>query len=80
MFNPLTTNSPQDIETSQLSCNANQSTGFYMMGNILEKYEGNDYGRVCDFTNLQFLRVKEILLELGKFYKKSFTMSVRGRF
>ena len=32
--NPLTTNVPHHIETSQLICNANQLTGFYMMGNI----------------------------------------------
>ena len=33
-FNPLTTNVPHHIETSQLIWNANQLTGFYMMGNI----------------------------------------------
>ena len=32
--NPLTTNVPHHIETSQLISNANQLTGFYMMGNI----------------------------------------------
>ena len=32
--NPLTTNVPHHIETSQLICIANQLTGFYMMGNI----------------------------------------------
>ena len=32
-LNPLTTNLPHHIETSQLICNANQLTGFYMMGN-----------------------------------------------
>ena len=32
--NPLTTDVPQDIETSQLICNANQLTVFYMMGII----------------------------------------------
>ena len=32
--NSLTTNVPYHIETSQLICNANQLTGFYMMGNI----------------------------------------------
>ena len=31
--NPLTS-VPHHIETSQLICNANQWTGFYMMGNI----------------------------------------------
>ena len=30
----LTTHNPHYIETSQLICNANQLTGFYMMGNI----------------------------------------------
>ena len=34
IFNPLTTNGPHNIETSQLICNANQLTGFYMMVNI----------------------------------------------
>ena len=33
-FNPLRTNVPHHIETSQLTCNANQLTGFYMMENI----------------------------------------------
>ena len=33
-INPLTTNVPHRIETSQLICIANQLTGFYMMGNI----------------------------------------------
>ena len=33
-LNPLTTNVPHHIETSQLICNANQLTGSYMMGNI----------------------------------------------
>ena len=33
-LNPLTTNVPHHIETSQFICNANQLTGFYMMGNI----------------------------------------------
>ena len=30
----LTTNVPYHIETSQLSCSANQLTGSYMIGNI----------------------------------------------
>ena len=33
-FNLLTTNVPHYVETSQLICNANQLTGFYLMGNI----------------------------------------------
>ena len=33
-FNPLRTNVPHHIETSQLICNANQLTGFYMRENI----------------------------------------------
>ena len=33
-INPLTTNAPHHIETSQLIYIANQLTGFYMMGNI----------------------------------------------
>ena len=33
-INPLTTNIPHHIETSQLICNANQLTGSYMIGNI----------------------------------------------
>ena len=33
-FNSLTTNVPHHIETSQLTCFANQLTGFCMMGNI----------------------------------------------
>ena len=33
-FNPLTTSVPYHIETSQFISNANQLTGFYMMGNI----------------------------------------------
>ena len=32
--NPLATNVPHHIETSQLICNTNQLTGFNMMGNI----------------------------------------------
>ena len=34
-LNTLTTNAPQHIETSQLICNVNQLTGFYMIGNIV---------------------------------------------
>ena len=34
MFNPLTTSVLHHTETIQLICNANQLTGFYMMGNI----------------------------------------------
>ena len=34
VFNPLTTNVPHHIETSQLIYIANQLTGFYMMENI----------------------------------------------
>ena len=33
-LNSLTTNGFHHIETSQLICNANQMTGFYVMGNI----------------------------------------------
>ena len=33
ILNPLTTNVPHHIETSQLICYANQLTGFYMLGN-----------------------------------------------
>ena len=33
IFNPLTTNVPHHIETSQFICNANQLTGFYVMEN-----------------------------------------------
>ena len=33
-LNPLTTNVPYHIETSQLICNTTQLAGFYMMGNI----------------------------------------------
>ena len=33
-FNPLTTDVPQHIETSQLICYANQLPGFYMMGTL----------------------------------------------
>ena len=32
--NLLTDKDPRNIETSQLICNVNQLTGFYMMGNI----------------------------------------------
>ena len=32
-FHLLTTSVPHIIETSQLICNTNQLTGFYMMGN-----------------------------------------------
>ena len=34
VLNPLTINVPHHVETSQLICNINQLTGFYMMGNI----------------------------------------------
>ena len=34
IFNPLTTNVSHYIETSQLICNANQLTDFYMIVNI----------------------------------------------
>ena len=33
--NPLTTNVPHHIETSQLICTADQLTGFYMMGTFI---------------------------------------------
>ena len=33
-LNPLSTIIPHPIETTQLICNGNQLTGFYMMGNI----------------------------------------------
>ena len=33
-LNPITTSVPHHIETSQLICNANRLTGFFMMGNI----------------------------------------------
>ena len=33
-FTPLKINNSDNIETSQLICNANQLTDFYMMGNI----------------------------------------------
>ena len=33
-INPLTTNVPDHIQTSQLICRANQLTGFYMIRNI----------------------------------------------
>ena len=32
--NPLITNVPYHVETNQLICNANELTGFYLMGNI----------------------------------------------
>ena len=41
IFNPLTTNVPCHIESSQLICNANQLTGFYMMGNIARLWVEN---------------------------------------
>ena len=34
LFNPLTTNVPHHVETSQLICNANQLIVFCMIGNI----------------------------------------------
>ena len=34
-FNPLTTNVPHHIETSQLICNANHLTGFYILGTLI---------------------------------------------
>ena len=34
LLNLLTTNLPKHIETTQLIWNANQLTGFYMMGDI----------------------------------------------
>ena len=33
-LNPLMTNVPHHIETSQLICNGNQLTGFYMRGTL----------------------------------------------
>ena len=33
-MNPLKTNVPHHIETSQLVCKGNQLTGFYIMENI----------------------------------------------
>ena len=33
-LNPLTSNVPHHVETSELICNANQWIGFYMIGNI----------------------------------------------
>ena len=37
-FNRLTTNVPDHIETSQLICNANQLTGYYMIGNTVRQW------------------------------------------
>ena len=37
-INPLRTNAPNHIETSQLICIANQSTDFYMMENIRREW------------------------------------------
>ena len=34
-INPLTTNIPHHIETSQLICNTNQLTGFYVMESLI---------------------------------------------
>ena len=34
MANLFTTNVPHHLETSQLICNTNQLTGFYIVGNI----------------------------------------------
>ena len=34
-FNPLTTNVSPYVETSQLICNTNVLTGFYIAGNIV---------------------------------------------
>ena len=53
IFNPLTTNVPHPIETSQLICSANQWTGFYMMGN---------------FCRLAFDPIKLILRTLDTFF------------
>ena len=36
-LNPITTNVPNHIETSQLICIANQLTGFYLMGTLVVK-------------------------------------------
>ena len=37
ILNPLKTNVPYHIETSQLVCNGNQLTGFYTMGTLVFK-------------------------------------------
>ena len=39
-INPLTTNVPYHIETSQLICTVDELTVFYMMGNIGRLYNG----------------------------------------
>ena len=48
-LNPLMTSVPHHTETSQLTCIANQLTGFYMMGNIGREWvknarRTNEYG------------------------------------
>ena len=48
IINPLTTNAPPHIETSQLICIANQLTDFYTIRNIrLNKPLINDFNDSC---------------------------------
>ena len=65
-FNPLMTNVPHHIETSQLTCIANQLTGFYMIENIvvneLKLFVLNKFS--ADFSDLSNLcRFHKILCD-----------------
>ena len=49
--NPLAANIPQDLETSQLICHANQLTRFYMVGNIGRLWVNNEFKNDITGTN-----------------------------
>ena len=51
IFYPLTTNILYDNDTSQLICNENQSTGFYMMENIGREWVDKSIRRKRLFNN-----------------------------
>ena len=51
IFYPLTTNILYDTDTSQLICNENQSTGFYMMENIGREWVDESIRRKRLFNN-----------------------------
>ena len=83
-FNPLTINVPYRIETSQLILNANQLTGFYMMGNTacyrvsmniswLGRDVNNKIKNLYKYLLHLFYQYKNRFFFVGKLLKISFT-------
>ena len=51
-FHPLRTNVPHHKETTQLICNGNELTSFYIMGNIARKWLAETFVRGCSVKKL----------------------------